>query len=97
MESPESKLTSLQNPVSDISQSSSLPTIPLRSFSLKSLRTFKPSQQLDVFRHAFLLPDTTTQSHSRNLNEDLELRRQTAVDTGPGGYPAWETLQGPVE
>lgn len=62
--------------------------MPFRTFSLQSLRAFNPSQQLDILGHAFLLPDTTTQRHSHDLQKDLELRRQTTVDTGPRGYPA---------
>lgn len=50
---------------------------PLR---LEPFRMLQLSHQIDILGYALLLPDTSTQSHSHHLKEDLKLWGETTID-----------------
>lgn len=63
---------------------SQLSTAALLSLSLVSLCSFDLSDEIDVLGYSFLGPDAAAQRHDCDLQEDLELRCQTAVNARCG-------------
>lgn len=74
-----------------------LRTRALCPLCLISLRSFNPPHQLDIFGDSSLGPDTAAKSHGCDLQEDLELRCQTAVDTSCWRDPLREAFEWSVE
>lgn len=64
---------------------------------MRPFNPLHPPNQPDVLIVPFLCPNATPQRHDCDLDEDLELRRQSAIHPGRGRYPVRETLKRSVE
>lgn len=67
------------------------------SLRLHSFRSLDLADEVDVLVHSALRPDAPAQCHGGDLEKDLELRRQSAVDPRGRGQPVREALERAVE